>query len=97
MNMPGGAGTDSQPGRKSSEFRRTGGLERYFCTVGGFFLAAALVVLLYPLVLAVTRPFGLLSSTALVFVLVSTWFVTWISLEVAWEWRAGRLNLSSNN
>jgi hypothetical protein len=48
--------------------------------------------LLYPLLVSVTRPLQLLSSTAIVFALVFLWFLLWLAIEIAWEWRAGRIS-----
>ena len=50
-------------------------------------------LLLYPLLVALTRPLQLLASTAIVFVLVFLWLLIWLAIEVAWEWRAGRISI----
>lgn len=50
----------------------------------------ALVALVYPLLVAVTKPLHLLSSTALVVILAAVWFLTWLCLELVWEWQATR-------
>jgi hypothetical protein len=51
------------------------------------------VVFAYPIIVALTQPLYVLSSTLIVFALFAIWLVTWLALEVAWEWRAGRLSL----
>jgi hypothetical protein len=69
----------------------------YSCGLAGLLATAAVAVLFYPVLVAVTRPLYLLSSTALLFVLVFAWFAIWLALALAWEWRAGRLPVSDGN
>jgi hypothetical protein len=70
---------------------RVGRVEHYSCGAAGLASAVVVVFLAYPLLLTFTRPLQLLSTTAIVFVFVVLWFVTWAAFEVAWEWNAGRL------
>lgn len=68
-----------------------GTAEHCLCGFTGFLITVAIAALHYPTLVALTRPLHLLSSTALTFILAAIWFVTWWGLELAWEWRAGRL------
>ena len=63
------------------------------CLCGGASLVATIAVIgfLYPVLLDITQPLHLLSSTALVTVALAGWIGFWLGLEVVWEWRAGRL------
>lgn len=69
-----------------------------YCTCGvvGFVTAAAVTVLLYPLLVAITQPLHVLSSTMLVVIVVAIWLATWLSLEVVWEWQAERLSFDQS-
>jgi hypothetical protein len=51
-------------------------------------------LLFYPVLVAVTRPLQLLSSTAIAFVLVFLWLLTWLAIEIVWEWRSGRISVT---
>jgi hypothetical protein len=50
----------------------------------------AVAVPFYPVLVGVTRPLRLLSSTAVVVALVSVWLLVWLGLEVVLEWRRRR-------
>jgi hypothetical protein len=65
--------------------------EHCLCGVTSFVGTTVVVALLYPTLVGVTRPLHLLSSTALLTIAVAIWIGTWFGLELAWEWRAGRL------
>lgn len=69
--------------------------EHCLCGVTGLLITVAIISLFYPTLVAVTRPLQFLSSTAVVVILVMIWIVTWFGLELAWEWRAGRLTPDS--
>lgn len=60
------------------------------CGATGLVATALAVGVLYPLLLAVTRPFYLLSSTWLVLIVVAFWLSAWMALELAWDWQASR-------
>ena len=68
-----------------------GRVEHYSCGLVGLAVTAAALLFLYPALVAATRPLYLLSSVALVFVVVTAWVLLWLSLEFVWEWRTGRL------
>lgn len=72
-----------------------GTVEHCSCGLLGLLATAAIVVAIYPMLVALTQPLFVLSSTAIVFVLFAIWLVTWLLLELAWEWRAGRLELEA--
>jgi len=48
----------------------------------------------YPALVSVTRPLRMLSSTAVVFVLVVVWLLVWLWLEVLLEWHKRRSPVS---
>lgn len=56
----------------------------------GLVAMAAVAVPLYPVLVGVTRPLRLLSSTAVVVALVAVWLLVWLGLEVFLEWRKRR-------
>jgi hypothetical protein len=68
-----------------------GRVEHYSCGLVGLVVTAAALLFLYPALVAATRPLYLLSSVALVFVVITAWVLVWLSLELVWEWRTGRL------
>lgn len=69
-------------------------VEQYACCLTGLGVMSAIAVLFYPVLVAVTQPLQVLSSTAVVFVLISVWLLAWMGVVVIWEWRAGRVALS---
>jgi hypothetical protein len=66
-------------------------MEHYSCGIAGLAVAVLSSILLYPHLLAFVQHFEWLSSTAFVLSIVFAWTVVWLSLEAAWEWKAGRL------
>lgn len=68
-----------------------GALEHYSCGLAGLVATAVVVAAFYPTLVAATRPLYLLSSVALVSVVITAWVLVWLSLEFVWEWRTGRL------
>ena len=66
-------------------------VEQYTCCVTGLVVMCAIAVLFYPVLIAVTQPLQILSSTAVVFVLISVWLLAWVGVVAIWEWRAGRV------
>ena len=90
--IPHGGGGGRRPLSDETGEHRVGGVEHFSCGVAGLAAAVTVVVLTYPLLLAVARPLHLLSTTAIVFVFVGLWLATWAAFEVAWEWNAGRLS-----
>lgn len=69
-----------------------GTAEHCLCGLAGALATAGIVAFLYPALVTLTSPLDLLSSTTLVVLLVTTWFMTWFGFELLWEWRAGRLD-----
>ena len=67
-----------------------GRVEHYSCGAAGLLVTAVSVSLVYPLLVALTRPLSVLSSTAVTVVFVVAWLTTWTLLECAWAWRSGR-------
>ena len=66
-------------------------IEHYACSLAGFVVAVATGAIAYPLLIGATESLHLLSSTAIAFALLLLWFLAWLSIEIAWEWRAGRV------
>jgi hypothetical protein len=93
MNTPrsGRDGSPRAPG--GCPARTVGTLEHWSCGLAGLVATAAVVLVGYPVLVWLVRPLQLLSTTALLLLLVGVWLITWLALELAWEWRAGRLAL----
>lgn len=68
-------------------------VEHYVTGVLGFIATLLLGMQVYPWLRAIGEPSSYLASTWLVFSFAAIWLVCWIVLEVAWEWRAGRVHL----
>lgn len=68
-----------------------GAVEHYSCGLAGLLATAVALVFVYPALVSMTRPLYLLSSVALVSIVVTAWVLAWLSFELVWEWRAGRL------
>lgn len=81
---------DAPPDGERVEQRTVGWTEHHSCGLGGFVLAVAVSALLYPVLVALTESFGVLSTTVLVSTVVVLWALGWIGLELLWERRAGR-------
>ncbi|MFW5918116.1 MAG: hypothetical protein ACOCR0_01405 [Haloferacaceae archaeon] len=64
-----------------------GPIEHTCCCLVGILAAATVAVLLYPVLVAVTRPLGVLSSTALLYALLVVWIGIWSASAIAWSWR----------
>ncbi|EMA08259.1 hypothetical protein [Haloferax denitrificans] len=90
-NQHGSAPDDDQPTQQVTQPAEIDATERYVCSLIGLGTVAGVLLLFYPLLLAVTRPFQQLSITALVFVLVTVWLLVWLGTELVWEWHTGRL------
>jgi hypothetical protein len=68
-------------------------VEHYMSGVLGLLATLVVGVQVYPWLQAVAGPSSYLGSTWLVFSFAAVWLVCWIAVEVAWEWRAGRVHL----
>lgn len=93
MSIPrdrGRAGSGRTERTESAQADAIGNLGHCSCCLIGLAVAAVVAVSLYPVLVAVTRPFGLLSSTALLVILVVVWLAGWWSFEIAWVWRVKR-------
>ncbi|WP_049920637.1 hypothetical protein [Haloferax sulfurifontis] len=90
-NRHGPVPDDDQPTQGVIQPAEIDATERYVCSLIGLGAMAGVLLLFYPLLLAVTRPFQQLSVTALVFVLVTVWLLVWLGSELVWEWQTGRL------
>lgn len=66
------------------------------CVTGfvGFAVTLAGTAMLYPALAAASEVLHYLSSTLLVFAFLAAWLLVWLTLEVIWEWHAGRLVLT---
>nr|WP_233341029.1 hypothetical protein [Haloprofundus sp. MHR1] len=69
-------------------------VEYCVCGAVGLALTTVLALAFYSRLAAVAEPLGLLSSTAIVFAILSMWLLLWVVFGSIWEWRAGRLGLS---
>lgn len=65
--------------------------EHCACCVLALVGVGAIGFVVYPGLVALTRPLHVLSSTAIVCALVVGWLLLWLGMEYVWEWRAGRL------
>lgn len=81
MTHNGGEGWVRPNGRNTGEYHSMGPLAHYSAGLCGLLLTVGLLFFLYPMVVALTRPLHVLSSTAIVMLGVSTWVVLWCVLE----------------
>lgn len=84
-------GEGRRPSANGTRPREPDFAEHCACCVTGLVAVSLTALLVYPVLVAATRPLQLLSSTAIVFVLVFLWLLVWVAIEIAWEWRAGRI------
>ena len=91
-----GGGTNGGSGAFTEEAgtNAVGRVEHYTCGGAGLLVTATIVFLVYPLLVAFTRPLTLLSSTAVTVVFVLTWFTAWALFECVFEWRARRASVN---
>jgi ABC-type antimicrobial peptide transport system permease subunit len=68
-------------------------VEHYVTGILGLVATLVVGVQAYPWLQSAAEAMSYLGSTWLVFSLAAIWLVCWIALEVAWEWRAGRVHL----
>ena len=87
-----GGGTNGDPDVFAEESgpNTVGRVEHYSCGAAGLLVTAASVFLVYPFLVALTRPLSVLSSTAVTVTFVVMWFVTWTVFECVLTWRSGR-------
>jgi hypothetical protein len=69
-------------------------VEHYVTGFVGFALTLVGTAMVYPALAAASEVLHYLSSTLLVFTFLAAWLLVWLTLEVLWEWRAGRLVLT---
>ena len=89
---PFGEDSAREPAVSSVDCRPVGAVQHYACAVASLLATGLILLAGYSALVALTRPLHVLSSTALVFAVVSLWLLMWAALEVTWEWRAGRLS-----
>jgi hypothetical protein len=77
--QPGGAGSRGRTVDTTSK-------QHYTCGIVGLGLTAVSIFFAYSVLVAVASLVPLLSTTAIVFVAVVTWFLLWLTLDVAWSW-----------
>jgi len=82
---------DSRSQCPADRLETVGVAEHLLCGLAGFLFTAALLVAFYPLLVALTQPMHVLSSTTLVGLVAALWLLVSFGVELAWEWRAGRL------
>jgi len=68
-------------------------VEHYVTGILGLVATLVIGVQAYPWLQSVAEAMSYLGSTWLVFSFAAVWLVCWTALEVAWEWRAGRVHL----
>jgi protein-S-isoprenylcysteine O-methyltransferase Ste14 len=89
MHNPESNGAD---GRSSEPLcQSASGLEHWLTGLIGLTVTFVVAVAVYSTVAAMAEPLQYLSSTAVIFLFVGLWIALWGALEIAWEWRAGRL------
>ncbi|WP_336338231.1 hypothetical protein [Haloarcula brevis] len=67
-------------------------LEHWLTSVVGLGLALTVGVAFYVPIVETVASLDVLSTTAMVFLFTALWLVLWGTLELAWEWRAGRVH-----
>ncbi|QZP39431.1 hypothetical protein [Halobaculum magnesiiphilum] len=98
MNTPPAGGTDRAPRKRSpgsSPSNPRAAVGHALCAAIGFVATVAFAVLFYSELVAAIEGLQpeLLTTTALVFVLVWVWAGIWTAAEAAWEWRSRRTRL----
>jgi len=84
---------DSRPSCPTDCPETVGVVEHVLCALSGVVFTGALLVPYYPSLVALTEPLDVLSSTAMVVAVAALWLLVSFSVELAWEWRAGRLTV----
>lgn len=90
MNKKGSDGIDPGSGRPLCESASS--LEHWLTSVVGLGMALTVGVVFYVPIVETAASLAFLSTTAVVFLLTALWLVLWGTLELAWEWRAGRVH-----
>jgi len=90
MNKQGSDRADPDSGRPLCESATS--LEHWLTSVVGLGLALAVGVAFYVPIVETAAALEVLSTTAMVFLFTALWLVLWGTLELAWEWRAGRVH-----
>ncbi|WP_424004078.1 hypothetical protein ACOZ4I_06220 [Haloarcula salina] len=67
-------------------------LEHWLTSAVGLGMALAIGVAFYVPIVETAASLEFLSTTAMVFLITALWLVLWGTLELAWEWRAGRVH-----
>jgi len=67
-----------------------GTAEHCLCGLVGLLCTGVVLALYYPMLVTVTQPLYVLSSTALIAIITTLWLLTWLGAECVWEWRTAR-------
>ncbi|WP_324666221.1 hypothetical protein [Haloarcula sediminis] len=78
-------------GSKREQKESVSRVEHYVSASVGLVTVAGTVMLFGPMLLNTVQGFGVLSTTILVFVLVTLWIFVWIAIETALIWHMSRL------
>jgi hypothetical protein len=65
--------------------------EHWLTGIVGLGVTLVVAFAVYSTVVSMAHQLQYLSSTAVVFLFFAFWIALWGALEIAWEWRAGRL------
>ncbi|WP_225332733.1 hypothetical protein [Halomicrobium urmianum] len=90
MSVPRDSGGEHPREPVRSETTWTNAVGHCSCCLIGLAVAAVVAASTYPALVSLTRPLGMLSSTALLVVLIAIWLAIWSSTEIAWAWRTQR-------
>ena len=67
-------------------------VEHYVTGGCGLLVAVLGTALVYPWLVPLVEVVPYLSSTLVIFSVAAVWLAVWLTLELVWEWRAGRLS-----
>lgn len=91
MYTPQGGGRHEQAIDGTGRTRLGKPVESGMCCMVGLSTAALTGFLFYPILVTITQPLRYLSTTAVVFILLFVWFLSWSGTEIILEWRAERI------
>ncbi len=87
MTHNGGEGWARPNGGNTAAYNSMGRLGHYTAGLIGLLVTIGLLFILYPMVVAVTKPLHVLSSTAIVMLGVFTWVVLWCGIDFVMDRR----------
>lgn len=82
------SGNDTAQGEWAATARNR--WRNYSCALASLLVTAVVAVVGYPFLVALTRPFAMLSTTVLVFILLAVLALVWLVLDVLWDRRSKR-------